>query len=314
MSRAPRYANDHDHYEWRPIVARERLRWPEGARVALAAIVVLDHLDFLPPEGSAQPPGQYHRPRPEYWAYTHRQYGLRVGAFRVLDALARHGITPTIALDAQTAGNCPWLVRHCVAKGFEIMGHGIAASRMITSRMTELEERRYIRESLDVVGSATGGARPRGWLGPEGGESARTLRLLAEAGVRYVCDWANDEQPYPMRTPAGGLFALPLVLDLDDEFALRDRRFPVDGYLRTVKQAFDRIYRDSATSGRIFVLPIHPYLMGQPFRARFLDEALRHLRRRKRVWPASASEIVEWFAETTAVPELQSPDGRAGRE
>ena len=301
MVQAPRYANDHDHYAWRPIGDRERLRWPGGARVALATIVVLDHLDFFPPEGSVQPPDQYHRPLPEYWAYTHRQYGLRVGVFRVLAALARHRITPTVALDALTAERCPWLVRHCVAQGFEIMGHGIAASRMITSRMTEAEERRYLRESLDAVARATGGARPRGWLGPEGGESARTPRLLAEAGVRYVCDWANDEQPYPMRTPTGELFALPLVLDLDDEFVLRDRRFPVDGYVRTVKQAFDRIYRDSAKSGRLFVLTIHPYLMGQPFRARFLDDALRHLRRRKRVWPASGSEIVEWYAETHAV-------------
>ena len=309
MARAPRYANDHDHYEWRPIVGRERLRWPEGARVALAAIVVLDQLDFLPPEGSVQPPGQYHRPLPEYWAYTHRQYGLRVGVFRVLEALARHGIAPTIALDALTARNCPWLVRHCVDRGCEIMGHGIAASRMITSRMTEAEERQCIRESLDALASAAG-MRPQGWLGPEGGESARTPRLLAEAGIRYVCDWANDEQPYPMRTPAGALFALPLVLDLDDQFALRDRRFPVDGYVRTVKQAFDRIYRDSAETGRLFVLTIHPYLMGQPFRAQFLDDALRHLRRRKRVWSASASDIVEWFAETHAVRQSNPPDRR----
>ena len=280
--------------------------------MALAAIVVLDHLDFQPPEGSVQPPGLYHRPLPEYWAFTHRQYGLRVGVFRVLEALARHAITPTIALDALTASRCPYLVRHCVARGYEIMGHGIAASRMISSRMTEAEERQYVRESLDAVTSAAG-ARPRGWLGPEGGESQRTPRLLAEAGVRYVCDWANDEQPYRMTTPAGELFALPLVLDLDDQFALRDRRFPVDGYVRTVKQAFDRIYRDSAKSGRLFVLTIHPYLMGQPFRARFLDDALRHIRRRKRVWSASASEVVEWFAQTHAVLGSQSPDQRATR-
>ena len=292
---------DHGHYEWRPIVERDRLRWPGGARVALAAIVVLDHLDFRPPEDSVQPPGLYHRPLPEYWAFSHRQYGLRVGVFRVLAALARHGITPTIALDALTARSCPWLVRHCVAHGYEIMGHGIAASRMITSRMTEAEERQYVRESLDAVACATG-TRPQGWLGPEGGESERTPRLLAEEGIRYVCDWANDEQPFPLKTPSGELFALPLILDLDDQFALRDRRFPVDGYVRTVQQAFDRIYRDSAKSGRLLVLTIHPYLMGQPFRARFLDDALRHIRRRKRVWSASGAEIVAWFAGTQATP------------
>ena len=304
MPREPRFGMDHDHYDWSPVVSRKRLRWPQRARVALAAIVVLDHLDFRPPEGSVQPPGLYHRPLPEYWAFTHRQYGLRVGAFRVLEALARHDVTPTVAMDALTAENCPYLVRHCVERGYEIIGHGMAVSRMITSRMTEAEERRYIGESLDALARATG-TTPRGWLGPEFGESARTPGLLAEAGVRYVCDWANDEQPYPMKTPSGELFALPLILDLDDVFALRDRRFPVDGYVRTVKQAFDRIYRDAAKSGRLFVLTIHPYLMGQPFRIGFLDDALRHMRRRKGVWSASGGEIVEWYSQSASTSPFQ---------
>jgi peptidoglycan/xylan/chitin deacetylase (PgdA/CDA1 family) len=295
---------DHDHYDWSPVVSRERLRWPQGARVALATIVVLDHLDFGPPEGSVQPPGLYHRPLPEYWAFTHRQYGLRVGVFRVLEALARHDIRPTIAMDALTAENCPYLVRHCVEREFEIIGHGMAVSRMITSRMTEADERHYIGESLESLVRATGRA-PQGWLGPEFGESARTPGLLAEAGIRYVCDWANDEQPYPMKTPSGELFALPMILDLDDVFALRDRRFPIDGYTRTVKQAFDRVYRDAVRSGRLFVLTIHPYLMGQPFRIGFLDDALRHMRRRKGVWSASGGEIVEWYSQAASTPHSQ---------
>ena len=299
MPQKPNSGMDHDHYDWSPVVSRRRLRWPQQARVALATIVVLDHLDFGPPEGSVQPPGLYHRPLPEYWAFTHRQYGLRVGVFRVLDALARHGITPTVAMDALTAENCPYLMRLCLDRGYEIIGHGTAVSRMITSRMTEADERHYIDESLEPLVRATG-RTPRGWLGPEFGESARTPGLLAEAGIRYVCDWANDEQPYPMRTPSGELIALPLILDLDDVFALRDRHFPVDGYTRTVKQAFDRIYRDAAKSGRLFVLPIHPYLMGQPFRIGFLDDALRHIRRRKGVWSASAGEIVDWYAQAAS--------------
>ena len=291
-----RYGMDHEHYDYSPVVSRKRLRWPRKARVAVATIVVLDHLDFAPPEGSVQPPGLYHRPLPEYWAFSLRQYGLRVGVYRVLETLARHGVTPTIAIDALTAENCPYLVEHCLRQGFEIMAHGIAVSRMITSRMTEAEERRYIRDSLDAVSRATGTA-PVGWLGPEFGESAATPRLLAEAGVRYVCDWANDEQPYPMKVPAGELFALPLILDLDDVFALRDRRFPVDGYARYLKEAFDRIYRDAAKSGRLLVLTIHPYLMGQPFRIGYLDDALHHVMRRKGVWTASAGEIVDWYRQ-----------------
>ncbi len=293
-----RHGMDHEHYDWSPVSTREPLRWPNGARVALCAIVVLDHLDFLPPDGTVQPPGLYHRPLPEYWAFTHRQYGLRVGVFRVLDVLEKHGIPPTVAMDGLTAENYPYLVRHCLNRGCEIIGHGIAASRMISSRMSETEERTYIRDSVNVLARATG-ARPAGWLGPEYGESERTPGLLAEAGIRYLCDWANDEQPYPMKTPAGALIALPFILDLDDQFALRDRRFPVDGYARHLKEAFRRIYRDAEPTGRLMVLMLHPYLIGQPFRIGFLDEALASMVRRQRVWAALGRDIVESYCRAT---------------
>ena len=131
------------------------------------------------------------------------EYGNRVGVFRVLDTLQRHGFKPTIAMDRLTAEHYPFLVRHCVARGFEFIAHGVSVNRMITSRMPEQEEREYIRTSVDALTRATGKA-PSGWLGPEYGESANTPGLLAEAGIRYVCDWVNDEQPYmPSRSRKG---------------------------------------------------------------------------------------------------------------
>ena len=118
-------------------------------------------------------------------------------------------------MDALTAENYPYLVRHCLDRGCEIIGHGMSVSRMITSDMSQKEEEEYINESLSALTTAIG-HRPVGWLGPEQGESFRTPQLLAQAGVRYICDWPNDEQPYPIKTPEGELFALPLMLELDD--------------------------------------------------------------------------------------------------
>ncbi len=295
MARAP--GMDHPHHGWSPIVTRRPLRWPEGARVALSVIVNLEQLEWDPPEGSYQPPGLYDRPLPEYRAITHREYGHRVGVFRVLDALERHRLRPTVAMDALTAANYPYLVKHCQARGAEIIAHGEAPSRMITSAMSEAEERRYIRDSIEAVAAATG-TEPRGWLGPNYGESTRTPRLLAEAGVRYVCDWVNDEQPYPMTVPGGALYALPILLEIDDHFALRERRFPVDGYGQLIARAFDRMYRDATRSGRLLVLNLHPWLIGQPFRIGYLEAALAHIMRRKRVWAASGAEVVDWYRKT----------------
>ena len=111
-------------------------------------------------------------------------------------------------------------------------------------------------------------------MGPEYGESARTPELLAEAGIRYVCDWVNDEQPYRMKTSCGELVSLPVMLELDDVHALWERRVQVDRYERLLVESFDVLHRDGARNGRLLVLHLHPWLIGQPFRIRFLDAAL----------------------------------------
>ena len=293
-----RYGMDHPHYDWSPITTRGILRWPQDARVALCVIVTLEHMEWLPPEGSFQPinlaGGSAARPFPDYARLSHREYGHRVGIFRVLDVLEKHGIKPTVALDALTAANYPYLVRHLLERGCEIIGHGVSVSRMITSNMSEQEERDYIRESLAALTAATG-VTPQGWLGPEYGESSRTPQLLAEAGIRYLCDWANDEQPYPLTTPQGDMIALPIMLEMDDVNALADRRVDVDRYAQMLKEGFDTLYEDGATNARLLALHLHPWLIGQPFRIGYLDDALGHMVRRQGVWAASGGEIVDWY-------------------
>ena len=293
-----RYGMDHEHYDWSPIGRRRALDWPGGARVALCVIVNLEHLEWESPRGSYQPPGMAGgwstRTFPDYGRFSERQYGLRVGVFRVLDVLAEHGIKATVAMDALTAENYPYLVNHCLDRGCEIIGHGISASQMITSDMSEQEEEEYIRASVKALERATGSA-PLGWLGPEYGESTRTPRLLAQAGIRYVCDWANDEQPYLMWVPQGELVALPIMLSMDDVNVLWERRVPIDRYPKMVKQGFDTMYRDGAQIRRLLVLNLHPWLIGQPFRIGYLDDALRGVMRRRKVWAATGSEIAEWY-------------------
>jgi peptidoglycan/xylan/chitin deacetylase (PgdA/CDA1 family) len=298
---------DHDHYEWSPIAARPALAWPGGARIALCVIVALERVEWTPPKESFQSPHLYThlalaRPVPEIWSVSHREYGHRVGIFRILDVLQKHRIRPTIALDAMTARHYPWLVHHCVERGCEFIAHGISASRMITSRMSEAEERACIAEAIAAVRDATGVA-PQGWSGPEYGESARTPRLLAEAGIRYVCDWANDEQPYAMKVPGSApdaLHALPVMVELDDVFALRDRRFRVDEYAAHLKEAFDTMHGDAQASGRLLALNLHPWLMGQPFRIGYLDDALGHMVRQPRVWTATGAEIIDAYRKAVA--------------
>ena len=293
-----RFGMDHDHYDWWPVVKRGTLHWPDNARIALCVIVNLEHMEWKPPQDSYQPPntagGIGPRPFPDFPKYSHRDYGHRVGIFRVLDVLAKHGIHATIAMDQLTAENYPYLVDHCLERGCELIGHGIGVSRMITSRMSEEEERAYILDSVSALRRATG-TNPIGWLGPEYGESARTPQLLGQAGIQYVCDWVNDDQPYPMKTPEGSLYALPILLELDDTVALWDRRVPIHQYSELLKEGFDTLYREGKDGGRLLVLNLHPWLIGQPFRIKYLDDALAHMMSHQSVWPATGSEIINWY-------------------
>ena len=299
-----RFGMDHEHYDWSPLSTRGTLRWPGGARVAVCVIVSLDHMEWTLPPGSFQAGnlagGTAIRPFPDYTRMSHREYGHRVGIFRVLDALEKSGIPATVAMDALTAENYPYLVRHCLDRGCEIIAHGQSASRMITSNMTEQEERAYIQESVSAITRATG-ANPQGWLGPEYGESERTPQLLAQEGIGYVCDWANDEQPYPIKSPSGEIFALPILWELDDVGAMSLRKVTVHRYGQMLTESFDQLYQDGADNGRVLVLHLHPWLIGQPFRIGYLEEALGHMMRRQGVWAASGKEIVDWRRDNPPV-------------
>ena len=294
------FGMDHPHHEWSPVISRPTLRWPDNAAVALCVVIPLEHMEWQAPAGSFQVArlagGSAPREFPDYARLSHREYGHRIGIFRLLDVLEKHGVRATIAMDALTAEHYPYLVRHCLDRGCEIIGHGISVSRMITSNMSEGEEREYIRTSIQALVSATGAA-PAGWFGPEYGESDRTPQLLAEAGLTYVCDWANDEQPYPMTTGDRPFFALPLMYELDDVVSISHKLMTVFDYERMLGESFDVLKEDGASTGRLMAVNLHPWLVGQPFRIGSIDRALSHIMGQGGVWPATGSEIIAWYRQ-----------------
>ena len=293
-----RFGMDHEHYDWSPISTRDILRWPEEAPLALVVVVNLEHMEWDAPDGSYQAAnlagGSTARPFPDYARISHREYGHRVGIFRVLNVLQKYGITPTVAVDALTAQHYPYLMNYCINRGVEFMAHGISVSQMITSNMSADQELKYIQETMAAIKIATG-TDPVGWLGPEYGESERTPQLLAKSNIKYVCDWANDEQPYPLKSPDGELTALPIMLELDDVIAMAHRRVNVDRYANMLTESCDVLYENGSDNGRLLVLNLHPWLIGQPFRINYLDEALSTIMNKPLIWAATGSEVTNWY-------------------
>ena len=171
---------------------------------------------------------------------------------------------------------------------------------MITSRMNEDEERTFIAESVDAVTKACG-AKPRGWFGQDQGESTRTPQRVAEAGLHYLADWPNDDQPYHM-TLDHPLVSMPLQTELDDMQLLWMRQRPTWSYPAAVEAAATRLAEDGATTrrGRTLNLGLRSWLFGRPHRIRYLDLTLEMLMRRNDIWQATAGEIASAFS--AAVP------------
>ena len=214
-----------------------------------------------------------------------------------MDTLERYGIPVTVAVDKLTAVHYPWLIDHLNQRGCELIGHGVAASQLITSKLSQEEEAEIIFDCLDTLEKLSG-SRPSGWFSPEGVESSRTPELFAAAGVNYVCDGPNEEQPYKMTTPVGELVSLPLFLEVDDEFALWHRRASLTSWEGMIVAAATRLHMDGQTSARHMMLTLRPWLTGQPFRIRTLDRALRQVTQLDAVWAAHGSDIVKAFSES----------------
>jgi hypothetical protein len=171
--------------------------------------------------------------------------------------------------------------------------------------MSEDEERQYVRDSIAAVDKATG-TRPVGWSGPDFQETPHTPALLAAAGLRYVCDWGNDEQPYRMTPKTGELYALGVHASLDDNSIHLHGRRTIHEVNRLWREWFDGLYADGATTGRVMVLHLHPWIMGQPGRIRHLDDVLGQITAHAGVWQATGREIIDWFTAQSGEPARRS--------
>ena len=292
-----RYGMDHERYDWSMLPDRKPVAWPQQARVALWVVPALEWFPLNMAGVPFKPPGAMPTAYPDLRHYTLRDYGNRVGIFRIMKALEKHGIRPTVAVNAAVAVRYPSLIKECTQRGWEIMANGLDMDHLHHGGLAVDDEKKLIDTTLDILRKASGQA-VRGWLSPAKSESAATLDLLGAAGLDYVCDWVNDDMPYAMRTASGPIHAMPHPIDIDDHTILVQNHHTEDDFRDQLCDQFDLLYKESATAGgRIMAISLHPWVIGQPYRMRALEEALTHIMRHPGVWAATGSEILDaWKA------------------
>ena len=282
---------DHAHYPFRSLADAPRFAWPDGARLAFTVTLMLEHWELNPPGDASGDPrivsplGGF---RPDWLTWSQRQYGARVGIFRVLEMLDRFAITPSVALGAGAAAQYPELVDECSRRGACFLAHGTHATRRLTSRLTEAEQLAFIATSRAAVHAATG-TDPQGWAGQDFNGSERTNALLSEAGFAYSMDWANDDRPYRLG-PYGAryLLALPPQPEWNDLECMWLRRVRPAVWADGCAEAFDFLH---AEGGAVFNLTLHPHVIGQAHRIRYLGDALSRMLGKTKIWRATTDQV-----------------------
>ena len=293
---------EHQRFSYSPIVDRKPLRFPNGARVAVWVIPNIEHFHFDKPATSITPVTAHLRP--DVLNYSWRDYGVRVGIWRMMEVMDRYNVPGTVALNSEVCAHYPQIIEAGNQRHWEWMGHGTTNS-VLLNEQTEAEERALIRDVVDTIRSATGTV-PKGWLSPALSESYRTPDLLAENGIEYVCNWVNDEQPYPMRVAQGRLISMPYSVELNDIPAFLEHGMSAEEFYRMIVDQFDVLYEDGAKTGRVMAICLHPFLIGHPFRSKYFAKALAHITQREEVWVAKGGEIADWYT----AHYLDGPDGR----
>jgi peptidoglycan/xylan/chitin deacetylase (PgdA/CDA1 family) len=285
------YGMDQDFYAWRPATSRAPIAWPDGRTVAAMIVVPIEHHSLTPPAKPFKSPGAMVTPYPDLRHYTTRDYGNRVGVFRILDELAKAGLHATFPINADQLTRLAPLVEAIDAAGHEIAAYGRSPEHIHWTGLDAGVERQWIAEVRASFAAA--GLSPRTWLSPARQQSYATLDLLAEAGFDICLDWEQDDTPTPMTTPSGVVTGVPLFNELDDRILMIDRRQSEEDWARQILEARDYLKSDAERfGGRVLGFTLTPYVSGQPFRISTLRGVLADLARDEQVWSATASQIV----------------------
>jgi len=273
------------------IVDRPKLRLPSGERVIVWTIVNLEVWDIaramarqaLPP-----PAGVTMVPDVPNWSW--HEYGMRVGFWRFHALYERLGVRPTLAINARVCVDYARVAQACLDSGWEFMGHSYEQGPI----HNEPDQPAMIRRTLDTIRSFTG-KPPVGWLGPGLTQTLDTPEYLAAAGIKYIGDWVHDDEPSEIQTANGPLITLPYSIETNDIPVMMVQHHEAAYWTRKCIDSFDRLYQEGAERPKIMAIAIHPYISGQPFRIKYLEQIYDYVNGHAGVLHWNGEQILDWY-------------------
>jgi allantoinase len=278
-------------YDYTPIIDRSAFRLPNDARVAVVIYVNMEHFPEDRPGPSIVPQTAQFKPDPLNYGW--RDYGQRVGIWRMMETMDRFGLRPSVCLNSEVCREYPRIVEEGVKRRWDWMGHGRNNTEIVNGLSVE-QEVALVSETLQTIAEATG-QRPKGWLSPFLTETHHTADLLAESGIEYLCDYSCDDLPFQMKVKQGSLLSMPYSVECNDLPSLLTFGMSAVDFGQLIRDQFDVLYEEGERIPRILPIALHTFIAGQPFRTKHIAEAFAHIARHEKVWFATAGEINDWY-------------------
>ncbi|BAZ33376.1 polysaccharide deacetylase family protein [Cylindrospermum sp. NIES-4074] len=272
------------------ITQRPVLKLPDNARVAVWVVMNIEHFTFGKLGTAIQP---HLNSYPEIANYGWRDYGNRVGIWRLFELFAELDIPVTAAVNGEICGLYPEIIAAINHYGWEVMAHGMnnSTGHSGMDKETEIET---INKTLNLLHQATG-KLPKGWLTPGFSITESTFELLHTAGIIYTADWVNDDQPYWYSLSNGRLLAIPYTIEANDISLCLSNRFSGAEFAQAIEDQFDQLWQDGESQGRIMAIGLHPFIVGQPLRLKYLKQCLLHIKNQPNTWLTTGEGIYEWM-------------------
>jgi peptidoglycan/xylan/chitin deacetylase (PgdA/CDA1 family) len=285
--------NPHDRMPYSAIVDRPRLKLPGGARMVVWTVVNVEQWEIgRPMARQVLPAPTGVSLTPDYPNWSWHEYGMRVGIWRIFDALDKYSIVPTLSINANVCNVYPRVAQAALDAGWEFLGHSF-----VQMPIHALDDQQgTILRSLDTLEKFTG-KRPLGWMGPGLTQTHETVDYLAQAGVKYIADWVHDDQPTEMTTAHGPLITIPYTVEHNDIPMMMVQHHDSGHFMKRAIESFDRLYQESADITRVMALAVHPYITGQPFRIGYFEKLFEYMRRRDGVLFWTGEQIYHWYLQ-----------------
>jgi peptidoglycan/xylan/chitin deacetylase (PgdA/CDA1 family) len=291
-------------YDYIPLPKRNKLSWPDGAHVAVVLTFNLETWDITKPTskpyyagGPSILPDILPGDTPDFPNYTWREYGQRVGLWRLYELFDSLGVRASCTTNAVTFDRRREMVDACLERGWELLPHNWEQGELLTDFAKDPEkEREIVQRTLAKFADYTG-RKAKGWLSSSLRGTLQTADILAEAGCIFYCDIMNDDQPYLLRTPHGPIVATPYSNEINDFTFITRKNFTTDQFRDALIEEFDVLYEEGATTGRIMNVGLHPHVSGRAHRVRALRQFIEHVLSKPHVWWPKREEMAAWYLD-----------------